>query len=111
MAKKDKAQYAELDLETGELVCQGCGSRITFLPAEHMPDAGPNTVNHAGCPAAGPDSSPAGGSTNIDGGVSYETINPVNRADVEAFYAAQKKKGVKILSETEAKGGAPAKST
>jgi hypothetical protein len=50
-----------------------CTAVMTFLPPE-LPAGGPNSVNHAGCPAA------------LDDG---ETINLVDRAEVEAFYATK----------------------
>jgi hypothetical protein len=47
---------------------------LVFLPATHRPAGGPASVNHPGCPAA------------IDGG---ETINLIDRADVDAHYDAK----------------------
>jgi hypothetical protein len=58
--------------QDGTLTCV-CGQVITFLPPD-LPGGGPNSVNHTGCSAA------------LDG---TETINLVDRAEVEAFYASK----------------------
>jgi hypothetical protein len=69
--------------DDGTVTCRNCQGRIAFLPVDHMPDAGPNSVNHTGCPAAVKGESPAG--PNLDG--LHETINLIDRADLEDWYA------------------------
>jgi hypothetical protein len=102
-----KVKYALVDPETGEATCLGCGTKIVFLPPDHIPDAGPNTLNHTACPGAGPTSSPAGAHLSADGQVQYETINPIDRATVEAYYDRQRKKGKTILTEAQRNGLEP----
>lgn len=77
---------AHLNPETGQVICIACKSAIEFLPVDHMPESGPYSVNHTGCPLADPKASPAG--ANIDG--LYETINVIDRKEVEAFYKAKR---------------------
>jgi hypothetical protein len=73
-AKGQVGREAHLNPD-GSVTCV-CGVVITFLPpAEQKPEAGPNSVNHPGCGSA------------LHG---EETVNLIDRKEVDAFYAHQK---------------------
>jgi hypothetical protein len=54
-----------LDLETGDMVCDGCGQSFPFLNADSSPDQ-PADFIHPGCP-----------SPNGEDGESHSPIDPI----------------------------------